>query len=335
MAFDIVGMGGGVVDCLLRVEGVFFPSRRGDTPVEERPIVEWRIQGGGVVPSAMAAVGRLGARAAIIGTVGDDEWGRFLIADYEKHGVDTRYITIDESYTSGVTFILVGEKGSNRWVPTDMIRDWNLPEDIRRAVTWRDLHPRSPLGARRRPTYPMEQLEAMVDAKILNVGGFADRASLDAARIAKRKGMRICYDLYSHPGNEELIKYVTSCIPSRDAGVRLTGETDPTAICRKILSYGPEVAGITLGEEGVVLATSEETVVRKAFKVQAVDTTGAGDVFHGAFSFAMLQGWGVARAAEFSCAVSAMKCTKLGGRAGIPTLPEVEAFLKERVEEIR
>ena len=114
-----------------------------------------------------------------------------------------------------------------------------------------------------------------------------------------------------------------------------TKETDPVVMCRKLISLGPEVAGVTVGEEGSVFVGRGEVVVRKAFRIQAVDTTGAGDVFHGAFSFAIVQGWDLAKAVEFSSAVAALKCRKLGGRSGIPTLPEVEAFLTEHEQETR
>jgi sugar/nucleoside kinase (ribokinase family) len=141
--------------------------------------------------------------------------------------------------------------------------------------------------------------------------------------------------MYSHPHIVDLLGNVTYCIPSKRAAMSFTRETDPRAMCETLLRYGPKVAGVTLGEDGVVFMSATEYVERGAFKVSVLDTTGAGDVFHGAFCFGMANGWQLTRTVEFSSAVSALKCTKLGGRAGIPTYPLVDKFLEERVEEIR
>jgi sulfofructose kinase len=338
MAFDIVGLGMNCVDCFLRLPDITFLERRDVDPVEEKPILEWTIQGGGKVATAMAAVGQLGAKVAVITKVGDDEWGRFVIFDFQKYGVDTSNVFVDKRINTSVTFILIGKKGSNQWVRTDVIRGWKLPEAIGRAVTWVEAYPRP----RSQPLswssirYSREEMNAVTEGKILNLDGLhAPEATLEAARMAYTKGIPTVLDMYRHPNMAELLQYITYCIPSRRAATAFTKETNPTAMCKKILSYGPEAVGVTLGEEGSIFVTRKEIVKRKSFKIRAVDTTGAGDVFHGAFSFGVIQGWDLAKVVEFSTAVSAMKCRRLGGRAGIPTLPEVEAFLRKRVEEIR
>jgi sugar/nucleoside kinase (ribokinase family) len=336
MSFHIVGFGGNVVDCMLRLEGIHFPERRADWPVEERPIAEWTIQGGGIVATAMAAAGRLGARATMLTTVGDDAWGAFVISGFQRHGVDTSHVIVDPSTATGMTFILIGEKGSNRWVSADMIADWDLPPDLREAVQWKKEHPRSHEGPQQPKTYSEAELASLIEGEILNLGGFPAESSLTAARIAREKGIPVCYDMYVHRDAlsllPELLQNTTHCIPSREAARAFTGETDPEAMCRRLLSYGPEVGAVTLGEEGVILATREEIMVQEAFQVPIVDTTGAGDVFHGAFSFGIVQGWELPRILAFSSAAAALNCHKLGGRAAIPTLPEVEAFLSDRTE---
>jgi len=330
MRFDVVGLGMNCVDFLLRLPDI-------DSPVGERPILEWSTQGGGKVATAMAAVGRLGAKVAVITKVGNDEWGKFVIADFQKYGVDTSHVFFDESLRTLVVFILVDKHGGHQWVSVDAIRDWNLPESVRRAVR--------EVGARRevRPSiwedripYSPEQLDIVTEGRMLNLDGSPPDVALEAARTANGKGIQTCYDMYRHPNMPELLKNITYCIPSRRSAVEFTKETDPIAICRKLLSYGPEVAGVTLGDEGCIFATRNELIVRKAFRIQEmVDTLGAGDVFHGAFSFAVVQGWDLARVVEFASAVAALKCRKLGGRVGMPTMSEAEAFLREHVEEIR
>jgi sugar/nucleoside kinase (ribokinase family) len=92
---------------------------------------------------------------------------------------------------------------------------------------------------------------------------------------------------------------------------------------RRILS------AVTLGDGGSVYATEGGIFAQKAFPVEVQDTNGAGDVFHGAFSFGLSRGWNIEEIMQFASAVAALKCTKAGGRTGIPTLPEVKDFLSQ------
>jgi len=346
MRYDVIGLGLSVVDCLIRLKdptvvfqgkgGQFRPDRI--LPKKSRQILDWSIQGGGLTATAMAAVGRLGGKAAMITKVGDDEWGRFIISNFTEYHVDTSHVFVDKSLTTWVTFILIGKDGSNQWVRPETLTDFDLPDDISRAANWVMSHQRTPMERMQLSTYSQDELDIVTDGKILNLGN-ADDTFLEAARIARKHDIPTCLDmeagLVSHPNLRALLPHITYCIPSRRAAMAFTHETDPRAMCRAILAHGPEVAGVTLGEDGVVFATRHETVVRKAFPVHAVDTTGAGDVFHGAFSFGVVQGWDLARVVEFASAVAALKCRRLGGRAGIPTRAEVDAYLRDHVDTIR
>lgn len=346
MRYDVIGLGLSVVDCLIRLNDptVVFQGKGGHLspdlilPKESRQILEWSIQGGGLTATAMAAVGRLGGKAAMITKVGDDEWGRFIISNFKEYHVDTSHVFVDKTLTTWVTFILIGKNGSNQWVRPETLKNFDLPDDISRAANWVRSRQRTPMERMQRRTYSRDELDIVTDGKILNLGNASD-TFLEAARIARKHNIPTCLDMeagiLTHPNLRDLLKHITYCIPSRRAAMAFTHETDPRAMCQTILSYGPEVAGVTLGEDGVVFATENETIVRKAFPVHAVDTTGAGDVFHGAFSFGVVQGWDLARVVEFASAVSALKCRRLGGRAGIPTRPEVDAYLRDHVDAIR
>jgi len=101
--------------------------------------------------------------------------------------------------------------------------------------------------------------------------------------------------------------------------------------CRSIQKEGPDIIIFTFGERGCLGIFDDEFFKLPAFQVPVMDTTGAGDVFHGAFIYGLLQGWGVEETARFSSAVSAIKCTRVGGRVGIPDVPTVEKFLKKGV----
>ncbi len=129
-------------------------------------------------------------------------------------------------------------------------------------------------------------------------------------------------------GMDELVGLTDVLIASHNFASQFTGIDDPERAMGKMRSLGPEIVGITLGDDGCILSWENNIHREPAFAVNTVDTTGAGDVFHGAFIYGLLQGWPMDKIARFANAVAAMKCRKLGGRAGIPTLDEAMAFLK-------
>ena len=136
--------------------------------------------------------------------------------------------------------------------------------------------------------------------------------------------------------HRELIPYVDVLITGEGYARGLTGIDDIWAAGEAVLQLGPRIFCETVGAAGsyTIAATDggrpAERFHTPAFEVNVVDTTGAGDVFHGAYIVGLLHGWDLRQVALFSTAVSAIKCTKLGGRAGIPNYQEVLAFLAER-----
>jgi sugar/nucleoside kinase (ribokinase family) len=112
----------------------------------------------------------------------------------------------------------------------------------------------------------------------------------------------------------------------------LTGRHDTPGILEGLARLGPTCVGLTLGAAGAALRHCEEIVEVPAFRVDVVDTTGAGDVFHGAFLYGLLQGWEAGDILRFANAVSAVKCTCLGGRTGIPRVEEARRFLEAQGE---
>ncbi|MDE2726457.1 MAG: PfkB family carbohydrate kinase, partial [Gemmatimonadota bacterium] len=128
----------------------------------------------------------------------------------------------------------------------------------------------------------------------------------------------------------ELLGMTDFLIASRVFAEALTGLADPAEAADSLAGYGSPVTVVTLGEEGSYTLAGDRTFHTPAFPVEVVDTTGAGDVYHGAFIFGLLQKWGLQKIAEFASAVAAMSCTRLGGRQGIPTLGEAMSFLRDR-----
>lgn len=306
------------VDCLLKVPSI--------TDLSHKKVLDWDIQGGGKVATAVVAAAHLGARVSIMTKVGQDEAGALVTSDFKKYGVDISKIIIQKGCNTSIVFVLVDLKGNPRWVDMKVIEDWQLPEPISRMLMLARMQNRASEVTFR--NYTKDELEFVTEGKILLLDGTLPE-SLDAVTIAKKNDIETCLDMdILHPNLVNLLHNITYCIASRRAVLEFTKESDPKVACKKLLELGPEVVGITLGEEGSMFMTKRGEVLRqKAFEVQVVDTTGAGDVFHGAFCFGVVQGWSLPKIIEFSSAVAALKCRKLGGRAGIPSLQEVENFL--------
>ena len=132
------------------------------------------------------------------------------------------------------------------------------------------------------------------------------------------------------PRVEELIAVTDILIAGERLAVSVAGDGDYRTGAERLRAMGPAQVVVTRGEHGSFTIEPGGAFHTAAFRVPVVDTTGAGDVFHGAYLFGLLRGWRPEVVAEFAGAVAALKCTQLGGRAGIPRLPEVVGFLREQ-----
>ena len=132
------------------------------------------------------------------------------------------------------------------------------------------------------------------------------------------------------PDLAELVRRVDILICGSGFGLSLTGKRDLGEAGKAMLAMGPTIVVQTEGEKGSYTTTAETSFHTPAFKVDVIDTTGAGDVFHGAYLVGLLHGWELQKTARFATAVSAIQCTTLGGRVGIPTYADTIAFLRQR-----
>ena len=172
-------------------------------------------------------------------------------------------------------------------------------------------------------------LERVADANVV----LADLRWLEATRTvfsrARKEGVPTVLDadLGAREALPDLLRVTDYAIFSAPALREFAhGSTDEQRLA-DILTRGPRHAGVTLGAEGYAWAEVGRQGGQPGFKVDVVDTTGAGDAFHGAFALALAEGLSVEDCARLACAVAALKCTRLGGRGGLPTRKEVEAFL--------
>ena len=259
-------------------------------------ISEVRVEPGGQVATALATCTRLGLRCRYIGSVGSDTWGQRQIESLRAENLNTEFVRVVEGASSQVAFIMLEEGVGER------------------TILWhRDA----------RLSYPVDQLkkEMILGGRILHLDGCDTAAALQAARWAHEAGIPVVIDidgLYDE-STHDLLRLVDYLIASSDFA------EDPRELADR---YGCPVVGITRGAEGAVFCDRGRIIKSAAFKVPVADTTGAGDVFHGAFIYGILQNWALEEIIRFAHAVAAMKCTHIGARRGIPTIGQVREFLK-------
>jgi len=296
---DVVGLGYTATDYLAVVPHL--PEL--DTKLEAGCL---SIQGGGPVATALVTVRRLGLRPLYIGKVGDDDFGRFMLEELGKEGVDVTKVVCEKGAKSQFAFIMVDARLGHR------------------TIVWTR-------GTVTRLRRGEADLSALDRCRCLMLDDLETEAGIEAAARARELGIPVVLDAGSvRDGMAELVLMCDYVVASSHFGLQYTGSDDPPCAARLIHEKTGRVAVVTAGEKGSFCAGPQGSFARKGFEVRAVDTTGAGDVFHGAFAVGILNGWDLPRVLEFSNAVAAMKCTKLGGRPGIPTFDEALEFLRSR-----
>ncbi len=271
-------------------------------------IKEYHEQGGGLVATALAACARLGASASLLSFLGDDATGDTILRDLEHAGVATEHVARVTGRRSPFSFVHVCAGSGERTI------FHYKPEGL--------------AGAREIPR------KLVAQADVLLVDAYFPELSRAAAQVARASGVPVVADLVPAPECAELLQYVDVLIAPRDFAREAGLETDLDAALDTLHAWGPRAALITLGAEGWVYSSPEGRGRGTAFPVAAVDTTGAGDVFHGAYAYALARGCATNDCARFAAAAAAIKCTAVGRRGGIPDLPAVAAFLKARLPEL-
>ena len=294
--YDVIGLGVNALDLIAIIDGYPEP----DTKVQFQ---EFDVQGGGVVATAMAACARLGLRTRYIGKVGGDFWSRVSLRTLSKEGIDVRHVIRVKGSPGHVSLVLADRATGARTLffrrpPSYSIR----PDDLNR--------------------------EALTCGRLLHVDGIDAAAALQAVTWAREAGMRVTMDGERIvPGIELVWPRVDVLVCNPPFLAKASGREKPQEGLRAITDRGPSRVAVTLAEEGALGYENGQWVRVPGFRVQPVDTNGAGDVFHGACAFGELRRWPFEWVLTFASAVAAMKCRSLGGRRGIPRLPEVAEFL--------
>ncbi len=297
----IVGLGLAALDILVRTS---------DLPTWECGVRlrALGIDGGGPVATALVAAQRLGVQTGYVGTCGSDRLGRIKLETLSEHGVDVSHIVQRPGAEESAILVCVQEATGERIFSGASHPDFQ-------ALQVEELN----------PAY-------ITSADYLHLDGCHVQAALAAARWMRQAGKRVMLDGATtrgpvSPQMRLLVAEANVLICGSGFGPALTGQADLRDAGAAILQMGPEVVVQTEGSAGSYTSTQNESFHTPAFQVDVVDTTGAGDVFHGAYLVGLLHGWDLRSIALFSSAVAGMKCSRLGGRQGIPTFEQTMDFL--------
>ena len=292
-AVDVVGVGINATDRIIRLP--HFPA-----PGSKVEIISAGVMPGGQVASAMVACRRWGLSARYIGKIGDDNAGQLQLDEMQREGIDAHWI-IARGSPSQTAFVLVDETSGER------------------TVLWK----RDPAVALCTEDVKREWISG---ARVLLVDGHDTEASTEAACWAREESIPVVGDfdnLYHHV--EPLLQKVNFPITSNAFPERLTGESDLLKSLPKILcEFKCRLVAATLGALGVLAWDGEEFLLCPGFRIHAIDTTGSGDIFHGAFIYGLLRNWPIQETLEFSCAAAALNCTAPGARGAIASLDKIE-----------
>jgi sulfofructose kinase len=292
---DVVGVGLNATDTLIPV--AHYPSR--GSKVEFRSA---KVLPGGQVATAMIACQLWGLRARYVGKVGDDIAAELHRSEFSRLGVEAHLFTAPGCH-SQQAFILVDDGGERTvlWKRDDRLT--LCPEELQRD--W------------------------IVNSRALHVDGHDTAAASTAAGWARAASVPVVADLDElYPGVEKLLNSVDYLITSRDIPGRLMEEQDlRNSLPALQKRFGSRLTAATLGEEGVLAWDGRQFHYAPAFRVETVDTTGAGDIFHAGFIYGLLQGWPLPHQLDFACAAAALNCTAIGARGGIQSVDSIKRLI--------
>jgi sulfofructose kinase len=297
--FEVVGMGLNSVDFLSLVSR--YPESNSKTE-----ILRFERSGGGQVATAMVALSRWGIKTRYIGKVGSDELGQISLESLQQEGVDVSSVTTEPDTPTQLGNIIVEATSGDR------------------TILWRrDKRLMFREGELRR--------EAVCSGKLIHLDGHDIRSAIQCARWAKEEGIPTVIDIDKVEAlTPELMRSINFVVTSSRFPSLFTGISDREKALVELQRHTRGFLCTTLGPEGAMALVDGEILYAHGFQVDVVDTTGAGDVFHGGFIYGLLQNWEVPEILRFANAVAALKCRDLGGRRGIPSLDEVPAFLNSR-----
>jgi sulfofructose kinase len=298
--FDMIGLGycGTDISCLV-----------GDLPIDGKvEALGWQSRGGGPAATATYTSAILGSKSAFAGVVGDDSNGTNLVAEFAGAGVDTSHILRRKGATTATAVCIARQQHNSRSIV------WTRGDS---------------------PPLAINELDEdwIRSCRLLHLDGHQPAAAQWAASQCKRAGIPVAIDAGTVlPGVAELLELCDIVIASEAFALEYTGEDNWQQSVSLLWRPHRRFVAVTRGAAGVVGFDGERYYQQPAFSVDVVDTTGAGDVFHGAFNSHFLGGANWSDCLKFAAAAAACKCQALGGRLGIPSRTQLESFMAHHHE---
>lgn len=298
---DVLAIGGAAVDTVITLDRL---------PAHDEKVLG-KLAGhlpGGPSGNFACAASRLGLRVAVLAEVGDDAPGRLIVADFQRHGVDTSLIQVIEGAVSNFTIGLIDPSGEKAMVVVPMLAD--------------------------KP--PLDLVASVLPRTRLLYGMPHDRERFNALiRIAHENGAEVMIDvertiLADEPDIGAFLNGIDIVSFNEESFIAATGERPSVEVACRLLHYGPHTIVVTRGAQGSLAVTKNESVEAPGFRVDVVDTTGASDTFNAALAQTLLTGMPLGEGVRFANAAAALSVTGLGPRGHLPDENEVEAFLRTR-----
>ena len=293
---DVFGFGHCCVDYLSVLDPYPSKGKKGD-------VVESLVVGGGPVPTALATLSQFGATTRFCGKVGSGHEGDLIISGLHERGVDTSWMITDPDGVTARAFIWIDPKDGSRTIALDVSRyQWMTPDQLD------DRLPKC--------------------CKVFLTDGRATDATLKGLKIARQAGVTTVLDAGStRPRLNEMLPLIDYAVVSQDLADGFAPGASPEQLSHRLIEAGTGTAVVTMGEKGTIWfdGTNGGRIPSSPIS-QIVDTTGAGDIFHGAFIYGLLRDWNLDRSIRFAGVAAALSCRKLSGLMSIPTLEEVEAL---------
>jgi ribokinase len=274
---------------------------------------EFLTAAGGKGANQAVGAARAGGKVTLIARVGNDALGDQAIAGLRRDGIDASCVFRDTRAASGVALIFVAKGGENSIAVAGGANAKLSPADVKKAA-----------GVIRSAAWLVAQLETPL------------ATAMAAAEVAANAGVPVILNpAPARPLPNSLLKLVSILTPNETeaeilTGIKISDAAAAVKACAKLRSRGVRTVILTLGERGVFLADVDGQRLVPGFKVKAVDSTGAGDIFNGALSVALAEGKTVLDAVRFANAAAALSVTRPGAQPSAPTRADIEKFLRAR-----
>ena len=296
VAPHILVVGYNAFDVTVPVDGEVTPDAKHEVPFI-------RLGGGGPGATAAVALAQLGARVTLVTALTDDFAGKQQRRELEEAGVDVSLCPVFKGQQSAMAVILVDARKRQRTIFWSRGKLPQLDPDLV-DPSWLD------------------------GVDLLYHDGHEPFLVGPLAQQARRWGMPVVMDAGGvRHGSSDLVRLSTDVVSSQFFAPELTGTDNPEQALRSLAQLGPERVAMTFGERGLLALVDDQAQAVPAYDLPVVDTTGAGDVFHAAYAFALAHGRDFVHCLRFGAAAAVLKCRTWGGRPGMPTLAEVDGVL--------